>query len=259
MIFYFSGTGNSEYTARRLAEKIGGDVVSIGESARAGISEFTLTDSETLGFVFPVYALDVPEIVLNFIKDLKLENYSNQYAFAVLTYGAHTGMTCSRLREALAEKNIALKLAYDLCMPDNYIVMFNPPTPEKEEKMLTAAENTIAEIAQAIESRTETVILKGKNPPSFISRLVSYLFNKYSMSTKKFRTTDACTSCGLCERICPDAAITKEHHGYRWREGNCAKCMGCINRCPAHAIEYGASTVKRGRYLHPTYKKVDSN
>lgn len=253
MIFYFSGTGNSEYAARRLAEKTGGDVVSIGESVKAGENEFTLPDGDTLGFVFPVYAFDVPEIVLNFIKNMSLRNYLNQYAFAVFTCGANTGISYRRLKKALAEKGIELKLACDLHMPDNYIIMFNPPTPEKQEKILTAAEHIIVEIAEAIDDRVEATVLRGKNPPDFASGLISYFFNKYAISTKKFYATDICITCGQCERVCHDSAITLEHGRPRWREGNCTKCMGCINRCPVQAIEHGGSTAKRARYAHPIY------
>lgn len=256
MIFYFSGTGNSEYAARMLSLKMDEEVVSIGESVKAGKSEFILTDEETLGFVFPVYAFDVPEIVLNFIKTMKLENYLKQYVFAVFTCGMNTGISHRRLKKALAERGVELRLACDLCMPDNYIVMFNPPSLEKQEKILAVAEHTIAEIAQAIDDRTEGVVLRGKNPPNFVSRLMSYFFNKYAMNTKKFYATDACISCGQCERVCLDSAIALERGRPRWREGNCVKCMGCINRCPVRAIEHGGSTVNRARYVHPIYKEV---
>ncbi|MBS1315119.1 MAG: hypothetical protein HP045_01215 [Anaerotignum sp.] len=31
-------------------------------------------------------------------------------------------------------------------------------------------------------------------------------------------------------------------------------CMACVNRCPQTAIQYGKSTTKRGRYVHPIYQ-----
>ena len=35
---------------------------------------------------------------------------------------------------------------------------------------------------------------------------------------------------------------------------DCTMCLACINRCPQEAIQYGKSTEKRGRYLHPDLK-----
>lgn len=254
MIFYFTGTGNSEYTARRIAKKTGGEVISISEAIKEGKNKFYLGNGEPLGFVFPVYAFDVPEIVSGFIKNIELENYSGQYVFAVFTCGASTGVTYDNFRRLLADRGIMVKYACDLVMPDNYIILFDPGQPEKQEGKLAAADKAIAEIAEAVAAGTEATVVKGKNPPRFFARLVSYFFNKYAMGTKKFRVTGACTSCGLCEKICPAFAIEMNGELPEWRGERCAKCMGCINRCPVRAIEYGRATKKRSRYVHPTYR-----
>ena len=36
-----------------------------------------------------------------------------------------------------------------------------------------------------------------------------------------------------------------------WVEDQCALCYGCINGCPAQAIQYGKGTEKHGRYMNP--------
>lgn len=65
MIFYFSGTGNSAWVARQLA-KLTGDV------ARdiTTVKELPDPDSKRqIGFVFPIYAWGVPEIMVEFAKN----------------------------------------------------------------------------------------------------------------------------------------------------------------------------------------------
>lgn len=254
MIFYFTCTGNSEYVARRLVEKTGGDIVSISESVKERKNKFYLADGEILGFVFPVYAFDIPEIVSSFIKSIELENYSDQYVFTVLTCGANVGVACDNLKKILADKNITLNYAHNIIMPESYIVLFDPGQPEKQENILAAADKDIDRTVEAVTAGAEAMVIDGKNPPKFAARLVSHLFNKYARGTKKFRVTDDCTSCGACEKICPVSVIVMNGGRPEWREEMCAKCMACINRCPAHAIEYGGWTKKRERYVHPIYR-----
>lgn len=255
MIFYFSGTGNSEYAARRIAERTGNSAVSVAESVKTGSSSFFLADDEALGFIFPVHAFDAPGLVMDFVRNLKLENYNGQYTFVVLTCAANTGVAYDNLNKALTNKGIALRFARNIFMPDNYVVMFNPPKPGKKEKILAGADRALDETAAAIAGEVEAVLLKGKNPPRFVARAVSYLFNKYGLGKKKFRVGDGCLSCGLCEKICPASAIALEKGRPRWRAEKCAKCMGCINRCRAEAIQYGYATRKRARYVNPIYEK----
>lgn len=254
MIFYFTGTGNSEYAARRIAEKIGVETVSIGESMKAGVNRFHLADGEALGFVLPIYAWSVPGIVKRFISELTLDNYSGQYAFAVFTCGASIGTACDDLGKSLADIGIELKYARDLMMPENYIVMFKSPPPEKQKKIFTAADMVIRGIVQDIAAKTEDIVITGKSPAKAFSRAVNRIFSKYSLGTKKFHATNACISCHFCENVCPESAIILEEGRPHWQKASCAKCMACINRCPVQAIEYGDSTQQRQRYVHPIYR-----
>ena len=54
MIFYFTGTGNSLYAARKLADE-GEKIVSIVDALRSKAYHYTLNVGDKLGFVFPVY------------------------------------------------------------------------------------------------------------------------------------------------------------------------------------------------------------
>ncbi len=123
MIFYFSGTGNSEYAARKIAGILEDEAVSIAECTRSGRFAFTLADGERLGFVFPVYFYGVPTIVLEFIGRLGLQGHANHYTFAVCTSGGDPAGALPMLRRALARKGTGLGLdaVFELTMPDNYI------------------------------------------------------------------------------------------------------------------------------------------
>ena len=67
MIFYFSGTGNSEWVAQQLAAQLNEQLLFIPDEMR-GEADYKLRPNEKLGFVFPVYAWRVPRFILRFIR-----------------------------------------------------------------------------------------------------------------------------------------------------------------------------------------------
>ena len=67
MIFYFTGTGNSLYAARKLADE-GEQIVSIVEALRSKAFHYTLSEGEKLGFVFPVYFYRCPVSAIQYGK-----------------------------------------------------------------------------------------------------------------------------------------------------------------------------------------------
>lgn len=69
MIFYFSGTGNSQWAANTLALYTSDKLISIPEVINTDCS-FTLGKDEHVGFVFPVHGWRVPLIVREFIEKL---------------------------------------------------------------------------------------------------------------------------------------------------------------------------------------------
>ena len=67
MILYFSGTGNSKWVASLLAKKLNDksyDICTIDD-------EIDLSQEKQIGFVFPVYAWNVPEVMLKYVKKMK--------------------------------------------------------------------------------------------------------------------------------------------------------------------------------------------
>lgn len=84
MIFYFSGTGNSEWTAQKIAEKTSDKAYDIVK-----LKELPEIDGEQqIGFVFPVYAWGAAEPMTEFAKKLKK---TKAFTFGVCTYGGNAG------------------------------------------------------------------------------------------------------------------------------------------------------------------------
>lgn len=251
MIFYFSGTGNSLHAARVVAEAQGERLVSIAEEvARAGNTfEYTLAENELLGFVYPIFAWAPPRIAMDFIKRMSVKGGAG-YVFAISTCGSEEGDSTRLLGKALARKGLRLDSAFSLQMPNSYIIGYDVDSEESERSALRAAEQRL-ETINTLLSRKKTGVyqLSKGGSPRLKTAVINWLFSRFALRTGKFYATDACTRCGLCERICPVHTISLAQKPV-WGKA-CTQCLACINRCPARAIQYGKGTLNRGRYVHP--------
>lgn len=253
MIFYFTGTGNSLYVAKKISEYNYDRVISIAEEMKKDKLEYHLEEEEAIGFVYPVYGWAPPKIVLEFIERLHIHNYKDNYIFSIATCGDNIGNTMDVLKKALNNKRIILNSGFSISMPNTYIVLFDVDSKELEKEKLINADKRIEEINKILSKRTKEVFQLEKGPmPAFLTSVINPLFNTFGMGTKKFYATDACIGCGLCEKICPTENITVDKKP-AWGT-NCTKCLACIHRCPVKAIQYGKSTFKKGRYINPILK-----
>jgi ferredoxin len=250
MIFYFSGTGNSLYAAKKIATRQNECLVNIADCLKAKTLEFKLAENEIAGFIFPTYFFGIPTIVLDFMKKLTLRSSGTNYIFAVCTCGGGSGNLLNDFKKILKKKGVALNAGFEIAMPDNYILMFNLLTPpEKAEKMLSDAETQIEEINSTVSGRRDVRPAGGFVP--WIQTLISYPMYKFDRSTKPFHATEGCTGCGICAKICPCGMILLEDRRPVWTSGKCTQCLACLHRCPVSVIQYGKKTETRGRYVHP--------
>lgn len=127
MIFFFSGTGNSLWVAKKIAEYNGDNLISIADCMNRGEGtfEFTLKEEELIGFVYPIYAWGPPKMVRQFIAKLKLNNYKNNYTFSTATCGDNIGNAMKLFDKWLVKRNMHLDSAFSVQMPNNYIVSFD--------------------------------------------------------------------------------------------------------------------------------------
>jgi len=224
-IFYFTGTGNSLFAARKIAESTGAELVSIPQAIT---EQRTYTDT-CIGFVYPQYAVGLPKMVRSFILN---NTFKADYIFAVDLYAFIRG-------GALGEIAGIIPLNYGayLKTPNNFIFALNPP--KNPGQVLTKAENRLAEITGDILDR--------KNKP-VKQRESAGNATKYFGKTK-FKVTASCTKCGTCAAVCPANNI--EVSDKVFFGSNCENCFSCVNLCPEHAIYSSNSMLKRRQYHNP--------
>ena len=243
MILYFTGTGNSRKCAGWLGAKLGEKWVDIVPTMKKG--EYGAFQSETPWvFVCPTYGWQAPRVFVDFLRRSRFEG--SRQAYFVLTCGGEIGNAGESLRTLCQEKGWEYKGAAGVVMPDNYLVLFSPPSQEEGDKMLERAKSQTDKLA--------ALIRKGEGLPekrsTFFDRLKSGAINqgmyRFFIKDKAFRT-HGCVSCGLCQRLCPMGNIRMVEGKPQW-QGNCIHCMACIAHCPAEAIEYGRRTQGKTRW-----------
>jgi ferredoxin len=251
MIFYFSGTGNSKYAAKKLSEDVGGKLVNMADAVNSGEYSYRPEEGEDVGIVFPVYYSGIPATVRKFLSNVVLAGVRNPYVYAVATCGSKSGASNFIVKELLRKRDISLTAFYSVRMPSNYIVVYEMAAPDKIEKRLVQADKEIDLIEKHLRAHHAGTMDKHASTGGSHFAVPGKIMYDKMRGTAKFHVDDSCTKCGLCFRRCPDRAIAMTKNGPVWQKSKCDHCMACIHGCPESAIQYGDKTRDRGRYLNP--------
>ena len=245
MIIYFTGTGNSQYVADKLAAATGDTSLNLFERIRN--RDYSPMDSaKPWVLVCPAYAWRVPRLLEDWLRKAHFTG-SNQLYF-VMTCGDSIAGAGKYAEELCNEMGMTYMGIVPVVMPENYVAMFPVPDRDESVKIIEAAEQSISEAAACI-SKTEP--FRTGNGSKLMSSIINGVFYTFLVKDKKFYTTDACTGCGHCETVCPLRNITVTDGTVKWN-GNCTHCMACICKCPQEAIEYGKASLGKWRYQCPT-------
>lgn len=245
MIFYFSGTGNSLWVARQIAERLDDELVSMTDKIDR---TYTLKENERVGFVFPVYAWGPPTCVIDFISRVRIEKPT--YLYFICTCGDDTGKTGEVFSKAISKRGWKCMAGYSITMPNTYVCLpgFNVDDKDLEYMKIENAQERIKFIADELAKRIQMSKFNCHEGafPNLKTYVIRPFFHSFLMSPKLFHATDACTSCRMCEKKCPTHNI-KVNRKPQWGE-NCTHCLACYHVCPFKAIQYGNRTHNKGQY-----------
>lgn len=252
VIYYYSATGNSLYVARRLQEELGN--VELRSIAKALQEGDVSVEAECVGIVFPMHYFGLPMQVEDFLKRLVLREAT--YLFAVSTCGVpYWGMPFIQANEILIEKGRKLHGQWFLRLVSNYIPLRDIAADWRISIRAWLAEKKLKKIASAVASREghETwQLLRGMS----IHYHEEWKSRQVAIDEKYICDIDRCTSCGMCEKICPTGNILRPEGNPQWQH-KCVECLGCLHICPVKAIDYGEETRGRKRYRHKKIQPRD--
>ncbi len=232
VILYFTGTGNSLYIARQLADE-NTELLSIPQLMKSG--KFDI-EADEIGIVYPIYGHMPPNMVRRFIGQANLKA---DYKFAVLTYGNRKCNAAEIWDEVSKKAGKPFDYIATIIMVDNWLPNFDMNEQRKIDKHipenLSKIKAEISERKQWVEPATEEerMMHNGFLAYTGIDPEVGFL----KRSEKYFVITDACVQCGVCVDMCPSGNYTLDGEAVK-TSGDCEFCFACIQNCPQKAIRF---------------------
>jgi ferredoxin len=236
---YFSGTGNTEYAARRFARFLGTAEENILSIEDSGVMiEKALAGADTVVIAYPNLLCCIPKILSDYVLG-HIEWFENKNIIALVTY-AMFSFDCDLTLFRLLRKRRAQFTAVGgvtVQMPLNVCDMkLMKPLPDEEIRRLReAADKKLEERAQAV--LEGEVIFDGREwmrPVAFLRQRMFYQ-SRIKKYYARVRVNINCVGCGECARRCPMRNF-EIRDGRAEQKGRCAQCYRCANLCPQNAI-----------------------
>lgn len=265
-IYYFSGTGNSLHVARELSKRM--EDVELKPMVKSLNTGEMKTKSKIVGFVFPLYFTTLPFPVRDFIK--KLDVTSADYLFSVVTRIGTLSVANTNVERLLKKKGKMLDAQFLINMASNSPTGLTPGkgdekwvqkiSPDKVNELEKGVQKELGKIVKVINDKEKYPNSNLLKPFYILLERLMYLLTHKTNVDIGYYTDDSCTSCGICEKVCPSGKVKLENGKPVWLENEkCFYCFACFNACPTQSILIGKKyTKKDGRYFHPdiTYKDI---
>lgn len=248
-IFYFTGTGNSLYVAKRF----GGELYSIPQVLK---EENLIFQDEKIGIIFPTYGLSVPNIVKEFIKKATL---ISSYIFVVMTCGSNTADATKWVTIFSKKYNINISYSNRVKMTGNHIPLVDIDAQKSLDKN---TEEIINKLINDVSNNTK-YINPGMVLGPVLRNALSFINLVHPMDTPAhFSVNENCIQCGTCIKVCPRANVSYDQSKHIVFGNQCESCLACVNNCPKKAIQVKRDKNPNARYRndHVSLKEIiDSN
>ena len=244
-LYYFTGTGNSLYMAKELAKGLrSSQEVALQPIAKDMKLQQPLEDDQ-IGIIYPTYFLDAPDIIYDFIDQLRLK--VSNYVFLLASCGGMIGNALHYPAKRLRDKGHDNVGVFETTLPDNSIIF---PTPkEKEQGLLDGTDAYLKQVLEQLQtqetSKTNLSIRHAGLGKTI--RKVTYHYHGFT----RMKTDDTCTGCGVCAKVCANQNIEMHEEKPVFHE-ECLMCFACIHYCPNKSVTFKRmKSSMRDRYQNP--------
>lgn len=237
---YFSGTGTTEKVAAaaaaRMAETLGASCASFNFTPPAARgSELSFGEGDAVVFGVPVYAGRVPNVLLPYLTKKVIGG--GAAAVPLVLYGNRNfDDALIELRGILEDDGFHTIAAGAFIGEHSFSRILGAHRPDEGD--MAAVEKLAALACERLVSgdAQSPVGVRGCTPlrPYYTPR--DRAGNPVNILKVKPRTSDKCTNCGLCARLCPMGSIDALDPSNV--KGICIKCGACVKKCPVGAKYY---------------------
>lgn len=260
VLCWYSGTGNTELAAARLAEGLRDSGIAV-ESCRIGRDPLPLLPADAaLGLAFPVAYLSTYPFVWDFLD--RLPPGAGREVFMMDTLGGGSGAIVGPLRRRLAGKGYLPVGAREIRMPVNFGRTVG--NRERNRHVLESGLERVARYASDLadgKARWRRVFLLPDLVFLLHAAMVSLLFTRWNQQRfGMWVDPGSCSGCGVCVTECPVGNIRMVQDllgegGMPAFDVRCEFCLRCLATCPREAIRsplcpagsYRAADIAGGR------------
>ncbi|MDQ0193026.1 EFR1 family ferrodoxin [Paenibacillus wynnii] len=238
-IFYFSGTGNTEIIAKRIADALERkdqrpDLFRIENILKGQQSE----DYEAYGLIgigHPVLGFGASGIVERFVEQLPDSGGTPTFVFKTASSPHYVNHGASNtVIRSLRNKGYDTFHNSIFAMPCNFFMKYDD---RLNKQLYETALHKVEILAEEVLSRTPRVL---RIHPVLEKALKMVYYFEDTHGGKAFakglKTTSSCTLCLKCVRDCPTSNIAEGKEGLSFGQ-ECIWCMRCIYSCPHKAIQ----------------------
>jgi ferredoxin/flavodoxin len=238
ILFYFSGTGNTEKVSIILSDtlKSQGSVVTlvnIEDFLEDNIS-ISFDDYDLIGIAYPIYGFGTPNIIFELTD--KFPTSKSKDLFLLKTGGDYISINHTASKKLIKKLDIkGYNVFYDriIVMPSNWVVGYS-------DSLIKQLYNVVPDKVKHMAHDILTLTIRIYKPNIFLQLLSKGIFHLEETYGARFFgksliVKDTCINCGKCIKECPKNNIKLNNSKFKF-SGNCIMCMRCIYNCPQNAI-----------------------
>lgn len=241
ILYYYSGTGNTELVAKMYKKYLEGYDVDLYKIHQLDDGENfpNPNDYDLIGIGFPIYGFNSPEPAYRFAKLLPAIEGAKKKTFVFRTSGEGLGVNnfaAQKIINCMSKKGFEFLTDWHIVMPYNMVFRHSPEMVKSEYIYADAI------VRLNVKFLTENIHEKvRRNPlPYFFVPIVRIVwpYAKFQGRMIMHARKKDCIGCGLCEKLCPMHNV-KMTNGLPKFGGNCCLCVACVFNCPKNAISIG--------------------
>lgn len=239
VIYYFSGTRNTEIVANMIRETFykHGHKNSLFriEDILKGNFNIDHQEFDLIGIGCPIIGYGAPPIVYNFIHHLPKENRKKVFIFRTAGGVAPINYNASkRMARKLDKKGYKVFHERVFSISSNWVIRYD----DLIIRQLYEATNRKVEIMCKELIHGKHQVLKTGIRLKILMELASYIFPQILRFVgKDLIINESCSDCDLCIKKCPSNNIYRKKGRIRFKLA-CNSCMRCVYACPELAIKF---------------------